>query len=292
MVEKQIKQISPPQADLRSVPKRAAAAALGLLFWLVAEQEHVVVQRPMPSPEQAVGTVGAAAERKPLLKRQTRHGRGRIRLRGRRSGCGGRWTLRLQGGENKQTGQAVLSKSEDVGDAPEERSVRVGLWTHRNITGLVFRGQLQPEKLHFHPGWLISNYSSRSVESPRGEKTAKSPWAWCSGLVFTLVFVRDSSLMFLHMFCWTLPGFKWLSAEPCSKCGCFASWRVVIIQDQMLSTAQQMLQDSRSKIELIRLQIIKVTQAGGGGGGDDDGNQNNFPHGGQPWLPQSELLSG
>ncbi|XP_024116001.1 serine/threonine-protein kinase N2 isoform X2 [Oryzias melastigma] len=32
----------------------------------------------------------------------------------------------------------------------------------------------------------------------------------------------------------------------------------------MLSTAQQMLQDSRTKIELIRLQIIKVTQAGGG----------------------------
>ncbi|XP_060927552.1 serine/threonine-protein kinase N2-like [Limanda limanda] len=52
----------------------------------------------------------------------------------------------------------------------------------------------------------------------------------------------------------------------------------------MLSTAQQMLQDSRSKIELIRLQIIRVTQAGnsssssssssgggGGGGGGDDG---------------------
>ncbi|XP_056130930.1 serine/threonine-protein kinase N2-like [Lampris incognitus] len=38
----------------------------------------------------------------------------------------------------------------------------------------------------------------------------------------------------------------------------------------MLSTAQQMLQDSRSKIELIRLQIIKVTQAGGG----DDGGSN------------------
>ncbi|KAM8885868.1 serine/threonine-protein kinase N2-like isoform 2-T4 [Spinachia spinachia] len=35
----------------------------------------------------------------------------------------------------------------------------------------------------------------------------------------------------------------------------------------MLSTAQQMLQESRSKIELIRLQIIRVTQAGGGGGG-------------------------
>ncbi|XP_035495122.2 serine/threonine-protein kinase N2-like isoform X1 [Scophthalmus maximus] len=44
----------------------------------------------------------------------------------------------------------------------------------------------------------------------------------------------------------------------------------VVIQDQMLSTAQQMLQESRSKIELIRLQIIKVTQAGGSGGGDDD----------------------
>uniref|UniRef100_A0AAQ4RZD3 Protein kinase N3 n=1 Tax=Gasterosteus aculeatus aculeatus TaxID=481459 RepID=A0AAQ4RZD3_GASAC len=38
----------------------------------------------------------------------------------------------------------------------------------------------------------------------------------------------------------------------------------VVIQDQMLSTAQQMLQESRSKIELIRLQIIRVTQAGGG----------------------------
>uniref|UniRef100_A0A1A8DV87 protein kinase C n=1 Tax=Nothobranchius kadleci TaxID=1051664 RepID=A0A1A8DV87_NOTKA len=42
----------------------------------------------------------------------------------------------------------------------------------------------------------------------------------------------------------------------------------------MLSTAQQMLQDSRSKIELIRLQIIKVTQPGGSGG-----NQNNSSHG-------------
>ncbi|XP_047446966.1 serine/threonine-protein kinase N2-like isoform X2 [Mugil cephalus] len=44
----------------------------------------------------------------------------------------------------------------------------------------------------------------------------------------------------------------------------------------MLSTAQQMLQDSRSKIELIRLQIIKVTQAGGSSiGGDGAGNHNN-----------------
>uniref|UniRef100_A0A674NAE8 Protein kinase N3 n=1 Tax=Takifugu rubripes TaxID=31033 RepID=A0A674NAE8_TAKRU len=38
--------------------------------------------------------------------------------------------------------------------------------------------------------------------------------------------------------------------------------------DQMLSTAQQMLQDSRSKIELIRLQIIKVTQAGSSDGSE------------------------
>ncbi|XP_070690458.1 serine/threonine-protein kinase N2-like isoform X2 [Pempheris klunzingeri] len=54
----------------------------------------------------------------------------------------------------------------------------------------------------------------------------------------------------------------------------------------MLSTAQQMLQDSRSKIELIRLQIIKVTQAGsstsggGGIGGDDGGDHNSSTHGG------------
>ncbi|XP_034548579.1 serine/threonine-protein kinase N2-like [Notolabrus celidotus] len=57
----------------------------------------------------------------------------------------------------------------------------------------------------------------------------------------------------------------------------------------MLSTAQQMLQDSRSKIELIRMQIIKVTQAGssgggggGGGGGDDCGgdHDSSTTHGG------------
>ncbi|XP_051806523.1 serine/threonine-protein kinase N2-like [Acanthochromis polyacanthus] len=36
----------------------------------------------------------------------------------------------------------------------------------------------------------------------------------------------------------------------------------------MLSTAQQMLQDSRSKMELIRLQIIRATQAGGSGDGE------------------------
>lgn len=49
----------------------------------------------------------------------------------------------------------------------------------------------------------------------------------------------------------------------------------------MLSTAQQMLQDSRSKIELIRLQIIKVTQAGGGGGISGDGEGDPAGHGGQ-----------
>ncbi|KAM7018756.1 serine/threonine-protein kinase N2-like [Tautogolabrus adspersus] len=54
----------------------------------------------------------------------------------------------------------------------------------------------------------------------------------------------------------------------------------------MLSTAQQMLQDSRSKIELIRMQIIKVTQAGsssgGGVGGDDCGgnHDSSATHGG------------
>lgn len=80
------------------------------------------------------------------------------------------------------------------------------------------------------------------------------------------------------------------------------AWRLsdcdVVIQDQMLSTAQQMLQDSRSKIELIRLQIIKVTQAGGGGGGEggeggsisSDGHQDSFTHGGQ--SPSHHLSEG
>lgn len=35
-----------------------------------------------------------------------------------------------------------------------------------------------------------------------------------------------------------------------------------VFQDRkMLSTAQQMLQDSRTKIELLRMQIIKINQA-------------------------------
>uniref|UniRef100_A0A1A8QEA5 protein kinase C n=1 Tax=Nothobranchius rachovii TaxID=451742 RepID=A0A1A8QEA5_9TELE len=52
----------------------------------------------------------------------------------------------------------------------------------------------------------------------------------------------------------------------------------------MLSTAQQMLQDSRSKIELIRLQIIKLTQPGGSGG-----NQNNSSHGETSPVPVSPV---
>ncbi|KAL6114906.1 uncharacterized protein ACO6RY_05572 [Pungitius sinensis] len=51
----------------------------------------------------------------------------------------------------------------------------------------------------------------------------------------------------------------------------------------MLSTAQQMLQESLSKIELIRLQIIKVTQAGGGGGG---GSPDSCTHGDAPPDPR------
>lgn len=58
----------------------------------------------------------------------------------------------------------------------------------------------------------------------------------------------------------------------------------------MLSTAQQMLQDSRSKIELIRLQIIKVTQAGSSGSGviSDDGSDdhNSSTHTGQDPGPR------
>lgn len=39
----------------------------------------------------------------------------------------------------------------------------------------------------------------------------------------------------------------------------------------MLSIAQQMLQDSRTKIELLRMQIIKVGQAGNGESESADG---------------------
>ncbi|TNN52426.1 Serine/threonine-protein kinase N2 [Liparis tanakae] len=49
----------------------------------------------------------------------------------------------------------------------------------------------------------------------------------------------------------------------------------------MLSTAQLMLQESRSKIELIRLQIIKVTQAGSGSG-DGGGGRDGGDGGGNP----------
>ncbi|KAM9858650.1 serine/threonine-protein kinase N2-like [Aulostomus maculatus] len=55
----------------------------------------------------------------------------------------------------------------------------------------------------------------------------------------------------------------------------------------MLSTAQQMLQDSRSKIELIRLQIIKVTQAGSSS--DVSGDQNSSTHGGVSPLAASPV---
>lgn len=43
----------------------------------------------------------------------------------------------------------------------------------------------------------------------------------------------------------------------------------------MLSIAQQMLQDSRTKIELLRMQIVKVGQASNGGseGADGTGRQ-------------------
>lgn len=46
----------------------------------------------------------------------------------------------------------------------------------------------------------------------------------------------------------------------------------LVRQDRkMLSIAQQMLQDSRTKIELLRMQIIKVRQARNGGNGGSDG---------------------
>ncbi|XP_062310609.1 serine/threonine-protein kinase N2-like isoform X1 [Osmerus eperlanus] len=54
----------------------------------------------------------------------------------------------------------------------------------------------------------------------------------------------------------------------------------------MLSTAQQMLQDSRSKIELIRMQIIKVTQTGVG---DGHSTHDSSHHGGHSPVPGSPL---
>ncbi|XP_053726673.1 serine/threonine-protein kinase N2-like isoform X1 [Synchiropus splendidus] len=51
----------------------------------------------------------------------------------------------------------------------------------------------------------------------------------------------------------------------------------------MLSTAQQMLQDSRSKIELIRLQLVKVTQVASGGG-ENGRNQDRTAAGGPSLL--------
>lgn len=59
---------------------------------------------------------------------------------------------------------------------------------------------------------------------------------------------------------------------------------IITFQDlEMLSTAQQMLQDSRSKIELIRMQIIKVTQTGVG---DGSSNHDSTNHGGQSFMVQ------
>ncbi|TNM92502.1 hypothetical protein fugu_019514 [Takifugu bimaculatus] len=45
---------------------------------------------------------------------------------------------------------------------------------------------------------------------------------------------------------------------------------------KLLSIAQQMLQDSRTKIELLRMQIVKVGQARNGGSGGSDGQTENL----------------
>lgn len=58
-------------------------------------------------------------------------------------------------------------------------------------------------------------------------------------------------------------------------------WSLVVgliyLQDRkLLSTAQQMLQDSRTKIELLRMQIVKVSQAREGERDTTDGKH--IPH--------------
>ncbi|KAM9810487.1 serine/threonine-protein kinase N2-like [Neosynchiropus ocellatus] len=59
----------------------------------------------------------------------------------------------------------------------------------------------------------------------------------------------------------------------------------------MLSTAQQMLQDSRSKIELIRLQLVKVTQVASGGGEDGRNRDRTAAGGPSPRGPPDGRLS-
>lgn len=113
--------------------------------------------------------------------------------------------------------------------------------------------------------------------------------------------VAGDFLMFCHLLCLTMTVFfhfvnvlhSQLTCQGKSmvmKC-CLLPLDVMLLSRiRMLSTAQQMLQDSRSKIELIRLQIIKVTQAGssssgGGGSGaisdDDSDNHYSSTHRGQ-----------
>lgn len=47
-----------------------------------------------------------------------------------------------------------------------------------------------------------------------------------------------------------------------SKDGLFIVWFLIYSQDRkLLATAQQMLQDSKTKIEFIRMQILKASQA-------------------------------
>lgn len=47
-----------------------------------------------------------------------------------------------------------------------------------------------------------------------------------------------------------------------SKDGLFIVWFLICSQDRkLLATAQQMLQDSKTKIEFIRMQILKASQA-------------------------------
>ena len=126
-------------ARLCLVPKRAAAARC-LSFWLVTAQEHVVVQRPMPSSEQAISSVGLAVaavlernsadvpcrKKTPLKERERGRERDLVterRMRMQREGDVAEESARRQ----KQTAgrAAVWSWSQDVGAASEEPSVRV-----------------------------------------------------------------------------------------------------------------------------------------------------------------------
>lgn len=100
-------------------PERGNCSASVFALWLVTAGRHVVIQRPMPSLEQAISSEAAAlAQRRksaiPLQREEERErGGGGFGYRG--WGCSGKGTLQqsVQGGENKSW-EWLRSRSQDA----------------------------------------------------------------------------------------------------------------------------------------------------------------------------------